>query len=690
MAKRDDKERDKGKRSLKDDPDDQEKSTSRFVKERFDRGLSSTREAVENYWMNHAFLKGHQWLWYNTTHRYVEPLPRDPDRVRATVNRLLPDSRTIISKLTQQNLDFDVLPTAADDATLRGAALSESALEDVRLAHKWEVIRVRNLWATWKGGVAAICVDWNPHGGSPITATSAQKGTKDNSRETVFSGDTVETPLAIPEFVVEPGAKDAETARWWIKAQALPPEEVQATFGLEEKPEPDATGGMSPFRRRLVAENYNTEQVDLTLVLTYYERPNGLCKEGRIVTLVNDRVMHEGKWPFPFKDRLNLVCTYETDPDNDWLGDTVLSQARYIQVLYNAAWSNIQEHMKDAGNARLAVPQSSMNLMDSMSDYPGEAVVYPDGMAPPGFITPPVMPQWWVDHPDKLRQEIDDMLGVHDVSRGRAPANIESGYGLSILSEQDNTPMGKMASSMAGAWSRLACMVLEIYGHNVKSKRQSVVSTPGLPAETADWTGKDLEKQYRAEVPLDAVLPRSRAAQLEVAREMVQMGMVQDIETFSIVADLPGRRQLIDRMQPNVAKARRENALMAMGHERVPAVFDDHAQHIAEHNVFRLSEKWDRLTDDVRELVNLHIQAHETLAAEALGAQRAQAAVDPLTAAVPRGTGAGIPPEMIPGEALDPNNLPGAVDGMMPAEDPLMDGELPSPEEMAMIEGMPL
>lgn len=675
------------KKNKKND-DEQEKATVRFVKEKYDAGTKASRQAVQHFWLNSAFLRGHQWLWYNKTRGYVEPLPRDPDRVQATVNRMLPDSRTVIAKLSQQQLDFDVLPTAADDSTLRGAALGESILEDVRIAHGWEALRVRNLWATWKGGVAAISVDWNPKAGSPITAISA-KDREDG--DVVFEGDTTETVLSIAEFTVEPGARDAERARWWIKALALPPEEVQATYGLDEKPDADATAGLSPFRQRLIAEDHNQEAIDLTMVLTYYERPNGLAAKGRVVTVIGEKVVHDGPWPFPFRDRLNLAVTYETDAETNWIGDTVLTQARYIQVLYNAAWSSIQEHMKEAGNARLGVAQSSLDLMESLSDLPGEMFVYPDGMAPPNYISPPQMPQWWIEHPDRLRAEMDDLLGVHDVSRGKAPSNIESGYGLSILSEQDNTPVGKMAASMAGAWSRVASMVLEIYGHMVEATRQAVVAVPGQPAETADWTGKDLQEQYRAEVPVDAVLPRSRAAQMEVAREMVQMGMIQDIETFSIVAELPGRRQLIERMQPNVAKARRENAHMAVGEVRIPAEFDDHEKHILEHNVFRMSEKWDRLPTAIQEIVNDHIQAHENMAAEALGQQRAQAAVDPMTAAIPRGTGGpGISPGEIPPEALSPEALPGAAEEMLPADGTMTDlpgvGGL-SPEELDAILG---
>jgi hypothetical protein len=657
---------------------DKEEACYALVTRRQTEGAKDIRHQVSEYWLNYHFLKGNQWLYWNTQMNRVDDLPRDADRVHAVMNRLWPDSRTIISKASQRELTFEVLPTAADDATLRGAALSQSVLDDVRIDHDWEKIRVMNLWATWKGGTGAISVDWDPKAGSPITNINAlEDGDKDKGP--VFEGDTVETPLSLSEFIIEPGARDPERARWWIKVRALPPEEVQATYGLKEKPDADSTSGLSAQQSMFIAGDPD-RQTPLTLVRTYYERPNGLNPEGKVAVIVGEEVVHDGKWPFPFKDRLNIAITYETEMEDRWAGDTVLSQARSIQVSYNAAHSSVLEHMKRASNARLAVPHSAMDLADSFTDEPGEIVPYADGMAIPSWVSPPQMPAWWSTYSEELKNEIDDLLGVHDVSRGRAPVNIESGYGLSILAEQDNTPVGKMAKSMAGAWSRVACMVLEIYGNMVTEKRQAIVSSPGQPPETADWTGKDLLGQYRATIPLDAVMPRSRAAQMQVAKELAATGFIQpgDIETFSVIADLPDREAILERMKPDVAKARRVNHKLAIGQVCIPATFDDHEAHLREHNTFRKSERWERLPSEVHELFEQHMQAHSTMAAEAMGQSRLQAEIDPMTAAIPRADSRPIiPTGEMPPEAVSLANTPGAIEDL-PAE--------PFSEETALIE----
>lgn len=651
------------------------------IKSLYIEGVRATRGETNDYWLNSAFLIGKQWLWYNQQTKRLDELVLDPDRVQATINKLWPASRNIISKLLQRELTFEVLPSASDDATLRGAATSEAVLHDVHTAHNWEALRTDLAWGTWKGGTAAICVDWDPNAGGIVGDITAKE---DDNVTPVYKGDTVETALSISEFVVEPGSRVAHQARWWIKAQVLPPRVVQSTFQLAKPPPADASAGLSPLQQKLLnnQSSSGSEPVDLTLVLTYYERPNHLRPEGAMAVVVDSKIVGGGvkKWAFPFKDRLNFAIARETEIEGRWTGETVMSMARPVQVAYNASWSNILEHMKQAGNARMMVPASSIAMMENLTDMPGEMVPYPDGMSPPSWSVPPSMPQWWVDEPDRLSNIIDDIIGVHDVSRGEAPVNIESGYGLSVLSENDSTPLGKLSKDQAACFSQVATMVLELYASMVKETRTSMVRSAGDAPEAVNWSGKDLVGQTTAIVPPDAILPRSRAAMQQTADKMVQMQLIQSVEEYSLVAELPGARSMIDRLKPDVAKARRENGLMALGQVCVPAPFDDHQAHIAEHNVFRKSVRYERLAEEVRKTIDNHIQAHTTMAAEQAGQSRAGAAIDPMAATIPQADGRPtLDPSQLPPEALN-TELPGADD---PALTPEMIAELEGvPEEM--------
>jgi hypothetical protein len=119
---------------------------------------------------------------------------------------------------------------------------------------------------------------------------------------------------------------------------------------------------------------------------------------------------------------------------------------------------------------------------------------------------------------------------------------------------------------------------------------------------------------------------------------------------------------------------------MLQGQVQIPATFDIHEQHIPEHNNFRMSVAYENAPTHIQEMVDDHIQSHETLAGEAAAkmAQRSMggpglgdipsANADP---AVPVDPGLGVQPPI--------------TDAMM-ANMPTSEEGLPQPPEPGMVE----
>lgn len=621
-------------------PEEKKPLTAAQVRDLWQKGVHAIRSERLEYRLNERFLTGDQFVYIEKTTNSIRELPREPDRVRIPVNRMWPASRTIISKLTSRPLVFDVSPTAADDATIRAAHMAESILRSLAREHDWEGIREDNFWSAWKSGTAALCVEWDSAAGSPL-------GTTPNGRD-YGTGDTVESSLSILDFAVQPGVKNAETARWWVREQALPPCDVKDRYGLAKEPEADASAHIASH---IADAHSHNAKPDLTLVLTYYERP-GKATPGQVLTVVGNDVVQRGPWPFPFKDRLNIVIMRETRVENRWTGETVLKIARPVQVALNQTWSSKIEHTKLAGNARLLFPESGTDRIDTLTDLPAEFLPWPDGATEPKWLNPPAM-QGPLEEATALAQELDDILGVHDASRGAAPVNIESGLGLSILVEQDATPLGRMTKESALTFGRFASLVLKIYEAKVKERRTATVTTPGQPPETTDWTGSDLQKQTSAVVPIDAVMPRSRAQQMEFAKQALQMGLIPPgpggLVQFLRIAEHPDAEGIMEAMSPDVAKARRENAMLWLDRPCVPEVFDNHAIHHEEHLTAMKGPRWDLSSEDVKKLFRDHNAAHEHFSAEQIGSAAGRGLQNPLAATISRADGG----PTIPMGALD-------------------------------------
>lgn len=679
------------------------------VRDLFDKGTRAIRQSAFDYWINRSYLAGNQWVTWSKSQQRVIELRRADDRTRVVMNKMAAYHRTIMAKLHTNPLAFDVIPTAADDAAMRGARIGEAILADAYREHRWEDIRIEADSSMFNGGTAGLCVEWDPKAGTTI-------GERDDGSR-FGTGDVKITALSIVEMVTQPGARELETALWWIRNAALPPDEVKARYGLNKLPPADAGAAMGPMSLRLAGTDMTQSQVVnyLTQVLTYFERPYG-DQKGQIVTVVAGAVVDQQPWPFPFTDRLNIVAQRETRVEQRWYGDTILTFLVPMQAAYNASWSNILEHMKLAGNARLFVNDASMDLIDELTDTPGEIVPY-IGDHVPQWGAPPPMPQWWVEQPQMLRADMDDLVGLHNPNN--PPTAVESGVGLTILAEHDDTPLATAAGESARAWGAVATMVLKLYEDKVTETRQAKLGgAPGRPPEMVRWSGKDLAGQTSARVPIDGILPKSHAAEENRAMHLAQAGVITDLKSYMAVSGAPDAASVEDEMDPDAAKAKRENHAMTVGNVCIPARFDNHGVHLNEVNRFRKSARYEQLQtqklppelkreltkvwkvlkaafqasadDDApqipesyADIVDLHATGHEVMAAEEAAKQQLLAVHAPALMGAAQANEA-------PGSATGPINqgqsmptAPASVGGTQPAP-PTATGPGPAPVAPSM------
>lgn len=628
---------------------------ARAIRDRYDEAFQAQSYERMQYNIVRSYMGGDQWLYLSRQRNTIENMTRDPSRVRITDNRIASNSRTIFAKMLRRPLVFDVNPTASDDAITRAARLTEAVMTDTAHRQRWEqTLRRPALSAMWEGGTAVVSVDWDAKAGTPLGV---------GSNGPMATGDVRCAVSTIAEAFCEPGTTDMESGWWWIRAQALPAQDVQFRYGLDKKPSTDVSASFTPSARNSITGQGSDRPVPLVLVLTYYERPNPSEKDGKFCVVVGDDIVEEGPWPFPFTDHLNCAVMRESFVAHKWMGDTIVYQAISLQNAINANVSSLVEHSKLAGNARLLLPDTMMDLYDDLTDTPGESIPFNLTAGKPEYLSPTAMPGWLVGLADRLDGRLDNLLGVHDISRGNAPANVESGVGLSILSENDETPIGFLAKEMGEGFGKVASMCAQLYERNATEGRSArVAHDEGVVAQVR-WTGKDLMGQTEIVVPLEAIIPRSREAARARAMEMLKLGAIKTLDEFELIADISPRDRITVQTEPAKAKARRENHHLARGVPILPAAFDPHDLHVHAHNAWRMTESYELLADDERQIIDDHVQAHEMLAAEDAAKKLAQNAVSPaLASAAEANEGAPLPGPM-PGIPPLP---PEAEQGMPP------------------------
>ena len=606
-----------------------------------------------DYWMNASYYASHQWIWWDFTRNIVQELDYANEAERSsriTVDKYGPRTRSLLARLTRSELIWEVQPSGMDDASMRRQHLQEQLLMGEQRHNSWEEIREMALLQTLFGGAAAISVDWDPDKGEDFLLDPI-------SQISVPSGGIRLTPLGINEFTLEPGSQNAQDSRWWIRCTALPPEQVQERYQLDEVPKADADAMLSSRHRSILLRRPGGSPPKTTLVYTYYERPTSRGP-GCVVHVVNGKIVHiDEQWPFPFK-HLNISLFRQSKVPNSWVGHTLLSPARDVQYAYNRARSTILEHMRKAANARLMVPTGSIDDADSVTIDPADVLEYNSEIGEPHWQMAPEVPRWISNEAQFLEAELDDIFHTHQTSRGEAPGDRNSGLALSLLAEKDDTPLGPMAKDQSAGWGRIAEMTLALYRMNAENtgitRKVMLLTEQGVPHEIS-WNAKDIDEKPTVIVPMDATMPRSKLATQSMITSLAQQFPMVfqnvDARALSRMLDLPDPKQFLSQTDPDMAKAEWENGLLMQGVPVVPEDFDSHDIHVQIHNNERKSPAYELADPQMKQILDMHVMAHMQLLTNetaAMQAQSDQAAMgetqDPgVTAALHTGNGLPMP-----------------------------------------------
>lgn len=619
--------------------------TAAKIKRLFSDGREDIAGELVQYWINVAFWLGCQWLYYDDTKNEIIPVSTSVKKRReqATMNRIEPAVHNTVSRVQKTELSFEVQSDSADDYTQQGARKGEALIRQKHKDDDWETIKEELATATILGGTAGLLTRWDK---------DANKLSPD-----LPTGDGFLEALTIEDFVVETGSIDGKHARWAIHKQVLPPEQVQAMFNLDYTPQRDGSDS-GPFSEKVSKTETKIRAKSGTQVLWYYERPNALREEGAVAAVVGQKIVWQDKWPYPFKDRLPIDVTRCIVVPKRWTGETYITQAISPQRQYNHVWTKVHESRQRSLGAKLLIDDRHAQINGQLNDDPEipiKLAAVPDARDPK-YLEYPNLPPQTIQEIQALQEELDDILFVHDISRGETPANSpDSGYGLSLLSEQDATPAGRLTGEVARSFASGASNLLELYAANVKDTRTVHVTAGRGLARPVKWRGSDLAGQTRVIVPPDSVLPRSHAGMLKFATDLLQYkpDWFPTPTSWLAVASVPGFEDIQQQMDDDVANADYENFVMAQGEALVPEDWDDDAKHIQWHHHFCKSPEFRRLDKKTQGIFRAHIAAHQANAAHKAGVATAMQQLHPALGTTPMGQLNAGPPQ-----ALNEPSLP--------------------------------
>lgn len=292
---------------------------------------------------------------------------------------------------------------------------------------------------------------------------------------------------------------------------------------------------------------------------------------------------------------------------------------------------------------------------------------------------------------DKLIREMETISGVNAVARGNPDPkqNLRSGNALALVQSQ--------ALQFISGLQQSYINLIEDVGTNLITLLQDFAHVPRI-AQIAgksnatfmkEFSSGDLDSITRVVVDAGNALSQTPAGRMEIASQLIQMGLVKTPEQYYSVLNTGKLETMTEGQNKQLLLIRAENERLIEGTSPVQALLtDDHSLHIREHQAV-LADPDLRLDPELANRAVTHLQEHiDILSNPALANMLIALGQTPIAppAAPPQQQ---MPPQgQAPAEG-QPSDLmrnPQAQDISMQTQ---VEGQLPAPAEPAGFEELP-
>lgn len=560
------------------------------------------RNNAERQWyVNLAFYFGKQNVRLlsvpGTTNGFRLYTPKAPPwRVRLVINKVRSIARTELAKVTSQRPRFFVVPATSEDEDLIAARTAEKIFDAVYNNYKIKhILRSAEWWNVVCGNGFLKCY-WDP---GKVDEYSKQKG--DFCIEAV-------TPFHI--YVPDLMAEELEHQPYVIHASTKSLDWANAAFP-QFKNKWDTTASSNDildaaFLNTIGAPSVPSNQV---LVLETWIKPgNGTFPNGGLVTIVGGRVVQVVE-KFPYDHGQYPFMKLDNIPTGKFYTSSNIEDLVPLQREYNRTRSQIIEAKNLMAKPKLMAARGSIDAKQVNSE-PGQVIYYQPGYPVPTQMDLQPLPQYVLQEVQQLQQDMDDMSGQHEISRGQNPSQVTAATALTFLKEQDDTKLSGTIESLELALEKLGYQTLSIVTQYWTTGRLVRMIGSDSTFDAALFKNSDIGGNHDVRVESGSALPQSKAAKQAFVMDLLKMGILPPEKGLEML-DIGGIEKIYEDYLTDVRQAQRENQKMLLGMQIQPNDFDNHQVHIEIHNKFRKGQQYESLSPEQQAFWQEHVGLHQ-------------------------------------------------------------------------------
>lgn len=617
---------------------DKEKKSKDLCEEFFRTGLDDRIAHEITWYRNIAFFLGHQYLVWDQARRlyYMPAAPRY--RVRHVENRLKPTALHVVAKLTKNRPVSMVLPARMDDDAAQAAHCGQVILRHIHKLNTEDILNIRLWFLAYLYGTAYKDLYFDESLGPKMVYSVDESGNLkfknigDVKVEVISPFHIVKERGAVNEDECHMIGKISIKSLEYIRKRypkyggMVKPEDVTNISSMESQVYNLLDKTFTPSNLNIPKENDGQDkQTGFACIKELRIKTSDEYPRGRIIRMANGIYLEETTLPYKFmydQNHLGLIRHPFIDIPGSWYGDTPYNDLIPLQMRLNRNLSSIQEIINMMGKPKYLAPKQA-ELSRNAVNNEFEVIEY---NANPAMPAPSVIPASESSitavkaSNDDRNEAWDEVSMMHETTRGGRIPGVDSNVAMVHLEEQDQTvyqPFLTGFENREEIMGRNKLMLvkemwieprlLQVMGKNKEVEIYHFMTTEDLPTTVAIVPGSSFPVSLAARQ--QSLFQGLQAGAFGKAEEIPWDLRISILSSINMI----DTESIFEEMLVDKRYAREEQHRWKLGAIEAPDLWDNHAVHIRQHDLFRKSEDYRRIrrtNPKLALMIDQHISIH--------------------------------------------------------------------------------
>lgn len=457
-------------------------------------------------------------------------------------------------------------------------------------------------------GAGYVKMEWNSTGGElydtvdeevdPETGELVQEGFP------IYEGDVEFTNLS-PFDVVVDDTKEDQDHQWVLIRDWKNKHDLIAKYPEYEDKilRIDTKDKLERFKFSSISQ---TETDDVP-IYEFYHKPSEALPNGRyILFLDHDIVLMDTAMPY---DDLPIYRISPSDILGTPYGYTEIFDLLPIQDAINSLYTTILSNQNAFGVQNILMPRGTDINPSTLIGGLNLIEYNANGGAKPEALNLTQTPKEIFEFINILEKNMETISGISSVTRGNPESNLESGAALALVQSMSLQYISGLQQSYVQLLEDIGTGLIRMLQKFASVPRIAYIAGKKNRTIMKEFTGDDLDKVNRIIVDLGNPLARTTAGRVQMADQMIQMGVITTPEQYFNVINTGELDFMTENTQSELLLIKAENEKLIEG-EDVQAVFtEQHSLHIKEHK-YILSDPDLKKDPELVTRVAAHIQHH--------------------------------------------------------------------------------